>query len=113
MPQPIDIRMETEIDREIRAWAMSEVLPWRMRHLPKEAFSATAARSRATIAAFVVSIRKGAVSIEPKAREFEHPDAKKRCQMYLGLFEAVLGVYPSIPDTMFILDIGDMPPPCG
>jgi Glycosyl transferase family 90 len=113
MPQHIDIGMETEIDREIRAWAMSEVLPWRMRHLPKEAFSATAARSRATIAAFVVCIRKGAVSIESKAREFEHPDAKKRCQMYLGLFEAVLRVYPSIPDTMFILDIGDMPPPCG
>jgi hypothetical protein len=112
MPQHIDIGMETEIDREIRAWAMSEVLPWRMRRLARETFSATVTRSRATIAAFVVCIRKGAVSIEPKARELEHPDAKKRCQMYLGLFEAVLRVYPSIPDTMFILDIGDMPAPC-
>ncbi len=51
------------------------------------------------------------MSVEPKLRELERPDAQKRCQMYFGLFEEVLGAYPSIPDTMFIMDIGDMPTP--
>ena len=108
----IAIGMETEIGREIRAWAMSEVLPWRMRRLAKETFCAAAARSRATTSSFLVRIQQGVVTIDPKLRELERPDAQKRCQMYLGLFESVLRVYPSIPDTMFIMDIGDMPAPC-
>ena len=36
---------------------------------------------------------------------------KNAAKFYFGLFEEVLGAYPSIPDTMFIMDIGDMPTP--
>jgi predicted O-methyltransferase YrrM len=104
--------METEVDRNIRAWAMSEVMPWRMRMLADEAVPHAALQLNArSKTAFIYVVRDGNVSVEAKRSELALAHAERRSQMYLGFFQEVLRDYPSIPDTTFILDVDDMPPP--
>ena len=103
--------METEIDRNIRAWAMSEIMPWRMRGLADNAIPQAALQLNATRTAFIYIVRDGSVSIEAKRSELALAGAGRRSQMYLSFFQEVLRDYPSIPDTTFILDVDDMPLP--
>jgi hypothetical protein len=103
--------METEIDRNIRAWAMSEVMPWRMRRLADDAVPHAALQLNArSKTAFIYTVRDGSVSVEAKRSELALAHAELRSQMYLGFFQEVLRDYP-IPDTTFILDVDDMPQP--
>jgi hypothetical protein len=103
--------METEIDRNIRAWAMSEIMPWRMRGLADNAIPQAAQQLNATKTAFIYVVRDGSVSVEAKRSELALASAERRSQMYLSFFQQVLHDYPSIPDTTFILDVDDMPLP--
>jgi predicted O-methyltransferase YrrM len=103
--------METEIDRNIRAWAMSEIMPWRMRGLADNAIPQAALQLNATKTAFIYTVRDGSVYVEAKRSELALAGAERRSQMYLGFFQEVLRDHPSIPDTTFILDVDDMPLP--
>ena len=104
--------METETDRNIHAWAMSEVMPWRMLRLADDAIPRAALQLNAgSKTAFVYIVRDGRVSVEAKRSELALASAEKRSQMYLSFFQEVLRDYPTIPDTTFILDVDDMPLP--
>ena len=48
--------------------------------------------------------------LNQKQGEFAEDHADRRSRMYLEFFREVLREYPSIPDTVFIMDVGDMPP---
>jgi hypothetical protein len=101
---------DTDIDRKIHSWAMAEVMPWRMRCIAASAIPDAAAELNTTETAYTFTIREGGISVESKLGKFANV-AHPRSRIHLDFFHEVLRVYPSIPDTTFILDIGDMPPP--
>jgi hypothetical protein len=107
----IAVGMETEIDREIRAWAMSEVLPWRMRCLCKGNLLRSGSSVKSSNEFVSRPHSAGYCGHRTKGARTRTLRCQKTLPNVLGLFEAVLRVYPSIPDTTFIMDIGDMPPP--
>jgi hypothetical protein len=101
---------DTDIDHKIHSWAMAEVMPWRMRCIAASAIPDAAAELNTTETAYIFTIREGGISVESKLGKFANV-AHPRSRIHLDFFHEVLRVYPSIPDTTFILDIGDMPPP--
>jgi Glycosyl transferase family 90 len=100
--------MESDIDRTIRVWAVSEVMPWRMRGGMDNSISAEAVQLNPKKSAFRFCIHNGRVSVSEGPREARNIH-RQRCQAYLGFFEEVLGAHPTIPDTTFILDVADRP----
>jgi hypothetical protein len=103
--------MNADVDRNIHAWAMSEIMPWRMRCLADDVVPGAAVRLSAIRNMFKFTIQDGDVSVEPKSNQLAEVGADRRCRTYLGFFQEVLRAYPSIPDTMFVLSVGDMAPP--
>lgn len=104
------IGADTDIDRTIYSWAMAEVMPWRMQCIADSVIPDAAAKLNATETAYIFTVREGGISVEPKRSKLAN-DADVRSRMYLDFFRKVLGAYPAIPDTTFIVDVGDMPPP--
>ena len=103
--------MNTDIDRTIHAWAMSEIMPWRMRCRARDVVADADVQLSAARNMFKFTVREGGISVEPKSSQPADVAADRRCRTYLGFFREVLRAYPSIPDTMFVLCVGDMAPP--
>jgi hypothetical protein len=104
------LAINADIDRNIHAWAMSEIMPWRMRCLAGNLVPDAAVQLSATRNMFKFTVREGGISVEPRSSQLAEAAADRRCRTYLGFFQEVLRAYPSIPDTMFILSVGDMAP---
>lgn len=103
--------MNADIDRNIHAWAMSEIMPWRMRCLAADVVPDAAAQLSAARNMFKFTIREGRISVEPISSQLAEVVADRRSRTYLGFFQEVLRAYPSVPDTMFFVCVGDMAQP--